>query len=162
MPDRGLGVTNIVAAAGACVRMPISDTAPFTLKPGQTVSGAGLLSGTWRVGTGAELDFASFTGTFEDLRLADGATLRFPGMDGLPIDCTKVTEAAGSVVVDVSALAGSQLRARTPLATFDPALVPSATVFAMEGLPKSSSLAYDAQTGELTLVTMTGTVLLFR
>ncbi|MDO5319553.1 MAG: hypothetical protein Q4G65_13065 [bacterium] len=162
VPDRGLGVTNIVVAAGACVRMPVSDTAPFTLNPGQIVSGAGLLSGTWRVGTGAELDFASFTGTFEDLRLADGATLRFPGTDGLPVDCTKVTEAAGSVGVDVSALAGAQLRARTTLATFDPALVPSATVFVMEGLPKSSSLAYDAQTGELTLVTMTGTLLLFR
>ena len=162
VPDRGLGATNIAVAAGACVRMPVSDTAPFTLRPGQAVSGAGALAGTWRVGSGAVFDFTAFTGTFEDLRLGDGATLRLPGADGLPVDCTKVTEAAGSVVVDVSALAGAPLRARTPLATFDPDALGAAPVFAMTGLPKSSSLAYDVRTGELVLDTANGTVLIFR
>jgi len=96
----GLGAPNLTVAAGARLRLPLSQTNPFTLESGKAFSCAGEIIGSLRVGAGVSYDVTAVAPTaVQDLQFADGATFAFP-IGGQPIAVGSVSS-AGSLTVDL-------------------------------------------------------------
>ncbi len=56
LDSRGLGARTVRVAAGATLRLPVSDAAPFTVAAGHTLAVKGTVEGTLRLADGATLE----------------------------------------------------------------------------------------------------------
>lgn len=69
----GLAATNVTVADGATLRLPRTDAAPYLVRPGVSLNGAGTVKGTVRFASGAVQ--AAEGPSIEEARLAPGAVL---------------------------------------------------------------------------------------
>lgn len=110
----GLAATNVTVAAGATLCLPRTDTAPYLVKPGVSLNGAGVVKGTVRFASGAVM--AADGPSIEETRLAPGATLAVAYGTVASLGAAVVE---GPLSVRIDALpAGGPARAKTKLCTF--------------------------------------------
>jgi hypothetical protein len=152
LTTRGIAATNYTVAAGATLRMPLSATAPFTVGPGTTFSGAGAFEGSYRFANGGVADFGGVTTAMEDVQVADGGVMKFGADAVLPVSGANISSVSGNVVVDVvgsSALASG--KPATLLMAIDGDRIATGTEFSVTGAGKSATVSYNAERGGLVL-----------
>jgi len=157
----GLAATNVTVAAGATLRLPYSETKPYTLGAGMALGGAGAIRGSVRYGAGAELDVSAGVPDIEDIQI-DGATLRFTRAQGAtsPWLAGNVSRLSGTVTIDASDWATGKVPSRIKLMIVDPDAVDA--TFNLIGLSPASTLSFDRNTGLLQIVTKTGFTIIVR
>lgn len=134
--DRGIGATNIHVAAGATFSVGLSSTSPFALSAGQTLSGAGDFSGSYRFGDGAVLDLGNVTvANVEDVQIADGAIVKIPlSALSAPVSMATASSVSGTVEIDMSELADKMTTRWQPVMTFARAVIDEDVTFNVTGL----------------------------
>ncbi|MBR2839584.1 MAG: hypothetical protein IKE55_12425 [Kiritimatiellae bacterium] len=144
LTTRGIAATNYTVAAGATLRMPCSTTAPFTVGPGTTFSGAGAFEGSYRFANGGVADFGGVTAAMEDVQIADGGVMKFGADAVLPVPGANVSSISGRVVVDVTGSpAISSGRSHTTLMTIDADRIASGTEFSIVGTDQDATIVYN-------------------
>ena len=141
LTDRGLGATNVNVAAGATLKLPVSETAPLTLGRGRTFANAGTVEGTLALADGATLKvtaYGSAAATYDELRISGTVTVAF---DDLP-DLTK--------------------NRRLKLFTARKLTIAPGAQIVLDGIDSSSTLVIDETTGDVILRTRTGLTILLR
>ena len=158
--ERGLGATNVTVAAGARLSLPLSDDAPFTLKAGSSISGAGEFFGSYRLLSGAVLDAAAgIPAFFDDLQLA-GGTLKVSRSAAGPLKVRRL-KVAGANEVEVAG--DAELPRRVVLAAFDEADIAEGATWTVRGARTSRSVvAADVENGCLLLKTARGATFVLR
>ena len=152
MTTRGIAATNYTVAAGATLRMPYSATAPFTVGPGTTFSGAGAFEGSYRFANGGVADFGGVTVAMEDVQVADGGVMKFGEDAVLPVSGANVSSVSGNVVVDVAGSSAlSSGKPSTLLMAIDGDRIASGAEFSVTGAGKSAAVSYNAARGGLVL-----------
>ena len=150
LTTRGISATNYTVAAGATLRMPLSATAPFTVGPGTTFSGAGAFEGSYRFANGGVADFGGVTTAMEDVQVADGGVMKFGEDAVLPVSGANVSSVSGNVVVDVAGSpALSSGKSSTLLMAIDGDRIASGAEFSVAGAGKSAAVSYNAARGGL-------------
>lgn len=149
---RGIAATNYTVAAGATLRMPLSSTAPLTVGPGTTFSGAGAFEGSYRFADGGVADFGGVTTAMEDVQIADGGMMKFGAGATLPVSGANVSSVSGNVVVDVTgspALVSG--RPHTLLMNIDADRIAAGAGFTVIGAGKGATVSYSEERGGLVL-----------
>ena len=158
--ERGLGATNVMVAAGARMSLPLSEDAPFTLKAGSTLSGAGEFFGSYRLLPGAVFDAAANAPAFfDDLQLAGGA-VKIDRSAAEPVRVRRL-KAAGENSIDV---AGSDdLPSRKTILAFDDADIAAGASWTVRGARTTMSrVVVDLEAKCLVLRTEKGFRVTFR
>ena len=152
MTTRGIAATNYTVAAGATLRMPYSATAPLTVGPGTTFSGAGAFEGSYRFANGGVADFAGVTTAMEDVQVADGGVMKFGAGATLPVSGANISSVSGHVVVDVAGSpAMTSGRPHTLLMDIDADRIAAGTEFSVIGASRGAAVSYSAEQGGLVL-----------
>lgn len=158
--ERGLGATNVMVAAGARLSLPLSEDAPFTLKAGSTLSGAGEFLGTYKFAAGAVFDLSGETpSTFDELSLAGGATVKVSTATAVA-HVRKLT-VAGSNVIDVTGGIDENVR-KTAVLTFDECDVDENATWTVRGASSGATIVVDPARKELVVKQMLGVMLIVR
>ena len=149
---RGIAATNYTVAAGATLRMPLSSTAPLTVGPGTTFSGAGAFEGSYRFADGGVADFSGVTTAMEDVQIADGGVMKFGADATLPASGANVSSVSGNVVVDVAGSpAVTSGRPHTLLMAIGGDRIAAGTEFSVTGAGRRAAVSYSAEYGGLVL-----------
>ena len=158
--ERGLGATNVTVASGARLSLPLSDDAPFTLKAGSTLSGAGEFFGSYRLLAGAVFDAASASPTFfDDLQLA-GGMVKIDRAAAEPVKVRRLTVSGENVIHVTGATA---LPKKIELLAFDEAHVDDGATWVVVGDKTSlSQIVVDMDAKRLVLKTAKGSVFIMR
>ena len=158
----GLGAKEIEVKAGATLRMPLSTTAPFAVKPGQKLYGAGTFAGSYRFGDGAVLDLTGdVPEMIEDVQFAGGTWKPQAATAALPA----FGRFAASGVVTVVLPDGEPVSRKRALATYETAdIAPGTTCVVVpgEGAPEEGVLFADETTKVLCAKVKFGTLLIVR
>ena len=156
----GLGATNVTVAAGARLSLPLSDDAPFTLKAGSTLSGAGEFLGTYKFAAGSVFDLSGETpSAFDELSLAGGATVKVS--TATPVAHVRKLTVAGSNVIDVTGGIDENVR-KTAVLTFDECDVDENATWTVRGASAGATIVVDPARKELVVKQMLGVMLIVR
>ena len=156
----GLGATNVTVAAGARLSLPLSDTAPFTLKSGSTLSGAGEFFGTYKFASGAVFDLTAETpSAFDELNLAGGAAVRLTTATA-GAHVRKLT-ATGANVIDVMDGVAENER-KTVVLTFDECAVDEDATWTVCGASPGATVIVDTVKKQLIVKQQVGSMILVR
>lgn len=158
----GLGAKEVEVKAGATLRMPLSKTAPFAVKPGQKLYGAGTFAGSYRFGDGAVLDLTGdVPETIEDVQFVGGTWKPQAVTAALPA----FGRFAASGVVTVVLPDGEPVSRKRALATYETADIAPGTTWVVipgEGAPEEGVLFADEKTKVLCMKVKFGTLLIVR
>ena len=141
LADRGLAATNVNVAAGATLKLPVSETAPLTLGRDRTFANAGAVEGA--------------------LALADGATLKLSAY-GDQAPAFGVLRLSGTVTFAFEDLPDLLKNPRLKLFSVQKLMRDPGTKIVLQGLDGSSSFVFDETTQEAFLRTRPRTVILIR
>ena len=163
MTSRGIAATNYTVAAGATLRMPRSATAPLTVGPGTTFSGAGAFEGSYRFANGGVADFGGVATAMEDVQIADGGVMKFGEDAVLPVSGANVSAISGHVVVDVAGSSAlSSGKSSTALMTIPADRIAAGTEFSVTGANPAAKVRYSEQHGGLVLDLERATILIMQ
>ena len=156
--ERGLGATNVMVVAGARLSLPLSDDAPFTLRAGSTVAGAGEFYGSYRLLSGATFDTTSaMPEFFDELQLA-GGTVKIDRSAANPVKVRRL-KASGENVVCLDG--NGDPAVRKTILEFDEADIADGATWVVRGEDTSRSrIVVDKNGGKLVLRTQTGSILI--
>jgi len=157
----GLGATNVTVAAGARLSLPLSDTAPFTLKTGSTLSGAGEFLGTYKFLAGSVFDLTGATPSFfDELNLAGGATVKV-SKDAFGTYKVRRLVATGANAIDIGA--GSAVPGhRETLLSYDEAEIDPAATWTVVNGDANMSVVHDPINKRLLLRSQFGLSIIVR
>lgn len=154
----GLAATNVTVADGATLRLPRTDAAPYLVRPGVSLNGAGTVKGTVRFASGAVQ--AAEGPSIEEARLAPGAVLAVAYGTVASLGATVVE---GPLSVRIEALpANGPVRAKTKLCTFASLDVAEGATLTPVGAHVNGSMSLCVVDNDLYLVAQRGLTLIIR
>lgn len=154
----GLAATNVTVADGATLRLPRTDAAPYLVRPGVSLNGAGTVKGTVRFASGAVQ--AAEGPSIEEARLAPGAVLAVAYGTVASLGATVVE---GPLSVRIEALpADGPVRAKTKLCTFASLDVAEGATLTPVGAHVNGSMSLCVVDNDLYLVAQRGLTLIIR
>lgn len=154
----GLAATNVTVADGATLRLPRTDAAPYLVRPGVSLNGAGTVKGTVRFASGAVQ--AAEGPSIEEARLAPGAVLAVAYGAVASLGATVVE---GPLSVRIEALpADGPVRAKTKLCTFASLDVAEGATLTPVGAHVNGFMSLCVVDNDLYLVAQRGLTLIIR
>lgn len=154
----GLAATNVTVADGATLRLPRTDAAPYLVRPGVSLNGAGTVKGTVRFASGAVQ--AAEGPSIEEARLAPGAVLAVAYGTVASLGATVVE---GPLSVRIEALpADGPVRAKTKLCTFASLDVAEGATLTPVGAHVNGFMSLCVVDNDLYLVAQRGLTLIIR
>ena len=154
----GLAATNVTVADGATLRLPRTDAAPYLVRPGVSLNGAGTVKGTVRFASGAVQ--AAEGPSIEEARLAPGAVLAVAYGAVASLGAT-VVEGPLSVRIEVLPADGP-VRAKTKLCTFASLDVAEGATLTPVGAHVNGFMSLCVVDNDLYLVAQRGLTLIIR
>lgn len=154
----GLAATNVTVDAGATLRLPRTETAPYLVKPGVSLNGEGTVKGTVRFASGAVL--SADGPAIEESRLASGATLEVAYGTVASLGATVIE---GALTVRIEGLpADGPERAKTKLCTFESLDVAAGATLTPAGEHVDGRMSLRVIGNDLYLVDPRGLMLIIR
>ena len=162
MADNGFGRVALDVGADGTLVLPYSQTAPFTVSEGRSLTGAGRVVGSVRFGQGGVLNAADDLPEIDDLQFADGMVIRVGPGAKLPLDGTAVAAVSGKITLDATGFAASgdgpsRIEVLTGLGE---GVVRDGTQFVVSGL--GGSARAEVGNGTVAIVRSVGTLLTIR
>lgn len=160
--DNGFGRVALDVGADGTLVLPYSQTAPFTVSEGRSLTGAGRVVGSVRFGQGGVLNAADDLPEIDDLQFADGMVIRVGPGAKLPLDGTAVATVSGKITLDATGFAASgdgpsRIEVLTGLGE---GVVRDGTQFVVSGL--GGNARAEVGNGTVAIVRSVGTLLTIR